>query len=105
MPTDAPPPILWEPSDAQVASANMTRFMRYAGDRAGRPFRAYDDLWRWSVGDLEAFWGAIWDYFEVGALAACGYERVLGSRATCWPAAIPPLPRCSTTPRPAPPAA
>ena len=22
----------------------------------------YDALWRWSVGDLRAFWGSIWDY-------------------------------------------
>ena len=36
----------------------------------------YDELWRWSVEDLEGFWGALWDWFEIGA----AYERVLGSR-------------------------
>ena len=25
----------------------------------------YDALWRWSVADLRAFWGSIWDYFDV----------------------------------------
>ena len=25
----------------------------------------YDALWRWSVGDLTAFWASIWDYFDV----------------------------------------
>ena len=25
----------------------------------------YDALWRWSVDDLNAFWGSIWDYFEL----------------------------------------
>ena len=28
-------------------------------------FDSYDDLWRWSVTDLEAFWQSIWDYFEL----------------------------------------
>jgi acetoacetyl-CoA synthetase len=25
----------------------------------------YDELWRWSVDDLEGFWGSIWSYFDV----------------------------------------
>ena len=36
----------------------------------------YDELWRWSVEDLEGFWGALWDWFEIGG----SYERVLASR-------------------------
>lgn len=29
----------------------------------GLSFQDYDALWRWSVGDLPAFWQSIWDYF------------------------------------------
>ncbi len=25
----------------------------------------YDALWRWSTRDLEAFWGSVWDYFDL----------------------------------------
>ena len=28
-------------------------------------FDSYDALWRWSVGDLAAFWQSIWDYFQL----------------------------------------
>jgi acetoacetyl-CoA synthetase len=28
----------------------------------GLRFETYNDLWRWSVSDLEAFWRSIWDY-------------------------------------------
>ena len=31
----------------------MTRFMRWAGERRGRAFADYDELWRWSVAELE----------------------------------------------------
>ena len=36
----------------------------------------YEELWRWSVDDLEGFWGALWDWFEIDS----SYERVLGGR-------------------------
>ncbi len=26
----------------------------------------YESLWRWSVGDPDAFWGSIWEYFGLG---------------------------------------
>ena len=42
----------------------------------GHTFASYDELWRWSIDDLEAFWASVWDYFEVKGT----YERVLGSR-------------------------
>ena len=32
----------------------------------GRRFGSYDELWAWSVSDLDAFWSSIWAYFDVG---------------------------------------
>lgn len=56
----------WEPSAADVAAARITDFARFAGARIGREFDDYRALWEWSVTDLAGFWGAIWDYFELG---------------------------------------
>ena len=61
-----------------IADANVTRFMRWLREKRGHDFATYDDLWRWSVSDLDGFWGAIWDYFEVRARAP--YEAVLAKR-------------------------
>ncbi len=55
----------------------MKRFMDWAGERRGRPFSDYDELWRWSVDDLEGFWAGIWEF--CGVRASKPYERVLGS--------------------------
>jgi len=33
-------------------------------DKRGLRFENYDAMWRWSVGDLPAFWQSIWDYFD-----------------------------------------
>ncbi len=35
-------------------------------------------MWRWSVDDLEGFWGSLWDYF--GIKAHQPYSRVLDDR-------------------------
>jgi acetoacetyl-CoA synthetase len=67
------PPILWEPSAERVERSQMTAFMRWLD----RGFSGYDELRRWSVADLDGFWGAIWDYFGVDG----SYDRVLGARS------------------------
>ena len=33
-------------------------------DQRGLSFATYNDLWRWSVTELDAFWQSIWDYFD-----------------------------------------
>jgi acetoacetyl-CoA synthetase len=57
----------------------MARFMRWAGERRGGAFADYEELWRWSVSELEDFWAAIWEF--CGVRAAQPYTRVLESRA------------------------
>jgi acetoacetyl-CoA synthetase len=65
--------LLWEPTPDRIERATISRFARAVG-REG----PYDELWRWSVSDLEGFWGAIWEFFDVQSSAP--YERVLGRR-------------------------
>ncbi|HJS92418.1 MAG TPA: acetoacetate--CoA ligase [Steroidobacteraceae bacterium] len=71
--------ILWTPDAARIERANITAFARWLERERGLSFGHYLELWRWSVRDLESFWGALWDYFEVEASAS--YVRVLGRRA------------------------
>jgi acetoacetyl-CoA synthetase len=66
--------LLWEPSAEALQRADMTHYMRWLD----RDFASYDELWRWSVGDLEGFWESLWEYF--GVKASRPYERVLGRR-------------------------
>ena len=69
---------IWEPTEADIARARIVRYMRWLAGERGLRFDRYQDLWRWSVTDLEGFWTSIWDYF--GVRAERGYERVLASR-------------------------
>ena len=43
----------------------MKRYMNWLFIKKGLYFRDYDDLWDWSVTDLEDFWESIWQFFDV----------------------------------------
>ncbi len=73
-----PPEKLWEPSAELVERSRLREFIRWLERERGLGFSDYDELWRWSVTDLEAFWGAIWDFFDVEADGE--FERVLSDR-------------------------
>jgi acetoacetyl-CoA synthetase len=64
------PTLLWEPPAELVERAVMTRYMRERG------LGTYEELWRWSVTDLDGFWGSIWDFFGVQGT----YDQVLAER-------------------------
>jgi acetoacetyl-CoA synthetase len=73
------PEKLWDPPAELVEGARLTEYMGWLDAERGLSFADYDELWRWSVDDLDAFWSSIWDF--CGIQADGGYERALGSRA------------------------
>ncbi|HEU4625758.1 MAG TPA: acetoacetate--CoA ligase [Steroidobacteraceae bacterium] len=70
--------ILWKPHPEQAAKSNLAAFMRWLELRRHLRFRTYDELWLWSVTDLDGFWAAIWDYFLIQS--SVPYSRVLARR-------------------------
>ncbi|HEX5376546.1 MAG TPA: acetoacetate--CoA ligase [Solirubrobacterales bacterium] len=74
----AAPEKLWEPSAELVERSRLREYMRWLEAERGLKLDTYEELWRWSVSDLDAFWSSIWDFF--GVQADGGYERVLGRR-------------------------
>jgi len=75
--TAAAPEKLWEPPAELVERARMTEYMRWLAAERGLGFDGYDELWRWSVDDVEGFWSSIWGFF--GVKADGGYDRVLST--------------------------
>ena len=70
--TDTP---LWRPSAERIAGSNLTGFMgRIERDRGVR-LETYDQLYAWSIDEIEAFWTALWD--ECGVIAESRGEVVL----------------------------
>lgn len=70
--------LLWAPRPEFAEASNVARYLRWLNDSGRATVRDYDELWQWSVSELEGFWESIWDYFEVASDTA--YDRVLSQR-------------------------
>lgn len=58
---------LWKPSEQQIKSTNMHRFMTLINDNYGNTFSDYEDLHKWSVENIEKFWAEMWDLADIKA--------------------------------------
>ena len=70
--------LLWTPRPEFAEASNVARFQRWLRRERGLDLPDYDALWRWSVNEIEAFWGAVWDYFDVQS--STPYHAVLSER-------------------------
>ena len=59
------PTTLWEPSAAFAQRTRLRAYMDWLAAYHGVEVDDYDALWRWSIGDIEAFWSSIAEYFDV----------------------------------------
>lgn len=71
-------PILWTPSQDRIDATHMARFIQWLKDNRGLEFADYQELWDWSVTDLDGFWSAIWSFFDIRASAP--HSAVLAER-------------------------
>jgi acetoacetyl-CoA synthetase len=69
---------LWEPSEEFKENARISDYMKWLKAERDLAFESYNDLWEWSVTDLEGFWASVWEYCGVGASQP--YETVLAKR-------------------------
>ncbi|MEU7369454.1 acetoacetate--CoA ligase [Streptomyces hygroscopicus] len=83
---DHRPQPLWQPGADRIARSRLTAFHTWAAERHGAPAPSPDDpaagyaaLHRWSVAELETFWRAVAEWFEVRFTTP--YERVLADAA------------------------
>jgi acetoacetyl-CoA synthetase len=57
--------ILWEPSEAQIENANMTRFMNFVNQEYSLGISTYEELYKWSIENIPDFWAAMWSFGEI----------------------------------------
>lgn len=81
--TESAPAPLWTPDKNRVHNSRMWHFMRWLEDHRELSFEDYNALWQWSVDDLETFWDAFWQYFDVSFSKPC--KQILDTQ--CMPGA------------------
>lgn len=70
--------VIWAPSQSDIENTILYRYMNWLKETKGLSFTDYNDLWKWSVNELEEFWASVWDFCEVKAFRK--YDQVLESR-------------------------
>ncbi|RPF39399.1 acetoacetyl-CoA synthetase [Streptomyces sp. Ag109_G2-6] len=74
------PEPLWSPGPDRIAAARVTAFQAWAAERFGAPADGgYPALHRWSVDELDTFWQAVAEWFDVRFTTP--YESVLADRS------------------------
>ncbi len=56
---------LWEPSPQEQFKTTISRFMQQTGVGYYPDRLDYDELWRYSIADVEGFWNSVWDFCAI----------------------------------------
>lgn len=70
-----PPKLLWKPDQDTIENANLTRYLKWLEKEGIGNFDNYQDLWEWSVNNIEDFWESLWKYFSIKSYSQ--YDAVL----------------------------
>ncbi len=60
------PEIIWQPSSESKKSSNLSRFIECTNQRYSQSIKTeYQEIWDWSVNNIEKFWSLMWDFSEI----------------------------------------
>ncbi len=68
---------LWEGDAGFKENSHLFHFQHWLQNHYDLSFNNYHDLWKWSVDNIEDFWEAIWDYFNI--ISHSPYKNILSS--------------------------
>ena len=77
--------LVWTPPPGVLDRSQVGRFMAWLRQHRGVNVSGHEELWHWSVSDLEGFWSAVWEFF--GVISHAPYSCVLPERVmpgTAW---------------------
>ena len=77
--------ILWSPSENRSTNTMLAKYKSWLSSEHSLCFDDYQELWEWSVDDIEFFWETIWNFFDVKASKL--YSKVLAKKempGTIW---------------------
>ena len=77
--------VLWSPSENRSTNTMLAKYKSWLSSEHSLCFDNYQELWEWSVDDIEFFWETIWDFFDVKASKL--YSKVLAKKempGTVW---------------------
>lgn len=68
---------LWQPTERYIEDSNLKKYENWLLKNKGLKFENYQQIWQWSVENLEDFWESLWQFFDVKSHSP--YKTVLQS--------------------------
>jgi len=68
-------PIIWTPTDEMVKNSNITAFIQSIENDWGAKLKNSQDLYHFSITEMEKFWSSLWDYS--GVIASTKGKNIL----------------------------
>ncbi|HET6949409.1 MAG TPA: acetoacetate--CoA ligase [Acidimicrobiales bacterium] len=59
--------VLWSPPPGADRRTRIGQYLQWLAAERGLRFAGYEELWRWSVADPDAFWATVWDHFHISS--------------------------------------
>lgn len=56
---------LWTPSSERVNNSNLSKYFSFLESQYNLKFLSYQELYEWSVKEIDKFWESIWYYSEI----------------------------------------
>ena len=57
--------LLWTPSEERKSQSRMMAFMKYVNGKYNKSFTDYEELYKWSITEVERFWDALWRFMDI----------------------------------------
>ena len=57
--------LLWTPTADFKNQSNLQHYCNWLSKEKGLQFSTYDEIWKWSIDNLEVFWSGLFEYFNV----------------------------------------
>jgi len=68
---------LWEGSKQFKENSHLHDYRQWLASNKDLEFKSYQELWQWSVTEVEDFWESVWSYFKV--ISYQPYSKVLST--------------------------
>lgn len=69
---------LWIPSTERIRNSNFQKYFSFLKNHFNKNFNNYNELYNWSITEIEEFWKSIWEYSEL--IYSRSYSSVLDKR-------------------------
>jgi len=66
---------VWVPTKDHIKRANVTRFISFVNKKHDLKIASYDELYKWSIENIQDFWAAMWEFGETKASRK--YDKVV----------------------------